>query len=125
MVPALLRRPGPALLLLALLAVVLLLEPSSQGVRLLGHRIPELCPAALAGGSCPGCGTGRAILLALHGRVAAAWALQPAAFLLLLLLPVGLLARHLASARLARLQLFLALLWAAAALLLWSAHVAR
>ena len=105
----------------ALVFVSGLARAREDGLQVLGGRLPELCPAARAGGACPGCGFTRAGVCLFQGDPAAAWAWHPAAFgLLFLLLSLAAAPEGSWGPRLRR----LAALWiAGAALLRWGGWI--
>jgi hypothetical protein len=53
----------------AIISACVFASASPESVRLLGYRIPPLCPfKALTGFDCPGCGITRALIFAFHGQ---------------------------------------------------------
>ncbi|MCM1310774.1 MAG: DUF2752 domain-containing protein [Bacteroides sp.] len=63
---------------IALLAVVFLFNPMEGG-----FPYPRCAFKMLTGWDCPGCGSTRALHALLHGRIAEAWADNPAVFVVL------------------------------------------
>lgn len=87
------HRAALALVAVALLLVgaTLLFDADAEGVRVAGTALPELCPSAALGVACPGCGSTRAAVHLMHGRMAEAWRMQPGVFPLAALLGLVLL----------------------------------
>jgi hypothetical protein len=77
------RRPwfGHALWLaicVGIVALSLLLSPSTEAVSLFGFDVPTLCTfRRLTGMGCPGCGLTRSFVFLAHGQLAEAFRLNP------------------------------------------------
>jgi hypothetical protein len=78
--PTALRLVRTLAVLVGIAVLASIATPTTDGVLVLGRRLPDVCPWAAIGLHCPGCGTTRATLFLLRGDVGLAWRLQPAVF---------------------------------------------